>query len=178
MSYDFHLFRPEPGVDPLVTAHQPSKGEYPAGRDPDKEARNRAVVASLLRLNPSLQVSEADADLLAQMYRVTRAEAEQYFPDIEINTQEDGSCIQISLYADEAGISIPYWYSGKKAEAVFAEVWQYLQVIENWTGFKTWDSQTDRIVETWADLKAAFASNFETVRRVQQIAKSNEQHRR
>jgi hypothetical protein len=166
MSYDFHLFRPEPGVDPLVTAEQGSAGEYPGRRNPEKEVRNRAVAAALLQLNPALEISEADPDMLAELHGVAREEAEGYFPDIEINTPDDGNGIQISLFADEAGVSVPYWHTDDRAEAVFAEIWRYLQVIERETGFKTYDPQTGRMVESWSDMQAAIGSNARTVPRV------------
>ena len=169
MSYDSHLFQTQPDIDPLITAEQDSGSEYPSRRDPEKEARNRAVAAALVKLNPALQVIEADPKYLAELHGVRREESEGYFRDIEINTPEDGNGIQISLFADEAGVSAPYWHTGQKAEAVFAEIWQYLQVIERETRFKTYDSQTGRIVESWSDMEVALSSYAGTVPRVREL---------
>jgi hypothetical protein len=169
VSYDFHLFRPKPGVDLLLTAEQDLESEYPGRHDPEKEARNRVVAAALVRVNPALQVSEASPEYLAELRGVSREEAEGYFRDIEIDAGEHGNGIQISLFADEADVSVPYWHTGQTAEAVFAEIWQYIQVIEQETGFKTYDSQTGRIVESWSDMEAALSSNVSTVPRIREL---------
>jgi hypothetical protein len=169
VSYDFHLFRPKPGVDPLLTAEQESAGEYPGRHDPEKEALNRVIAAALVQVNPALQVSEASPEYLAELHGVSREEADGYFRDTDIDAGEHGNGIQISLFADVADVSVPYWHTGHTAEAVFAEIWQYIQVMEHETGFKTYDSQTGRIVESWSDMEAALRSYVGTVPRVREL---------
>jgi hypothetical protein len=169
MSYDLHRFPPQPGVDPLVTAESEWNGEFPALHNPKKEARNRAVVAALLRVNPALHVWEDDPESIAEMNGITVQEAQSHFRSTEIHTPDGGNAIEIGLYADEAGILVPYWYTAETAESVFREVWEYVQVIERETGFKTYDPQTGRIVNSWADMQLAFSSYADFVPKVREL---------
>lgn len=56
MSYDFRLFLPQPGVDPLVTAQTGSDDESaeinPGPPVPEKEARKKTIADALMKSDP------------------------------------------------------------------------------------------------------------------------------
>ncbi|MEV4140821.1 hypothetical protein AB0J72_52725 [Dactylosporangium sp. NPDC049742] len=49
--------------------------------------------------------------------------------------------IQVSLYADEAGVTVPYWYSGAEAEAIVRVMYQIGEIVERCTGMAGRDEQ-------------------------------------
>jgi hypothetical protein len=69
-----------------------------------------------------------------------RAEDEDF---IEISTD----ALQVSVYAREAAVTIPYWFSGDDAEAVLARAFAYARVLEDEGGFTVSDPQTGAIVD-------------------------------
>jgi hypothetical protein len=52
--------------------------------------------------------------------------------------------LQIHVFQDRANITIPYWYTGKKAEKVFAMASSYLRVIGTVAGHFAYDPQMGR----------------------------------
>ncbi|GGN63283.1 hypothetical protein GCM10010112_22400 [Actinoplanes lobatus] len=76
------------------------------------------------------------------------ADAREFLGDVEL--YEDGSYleldheatgIQLSLYAREAGIAVPYWYSGQDAERIVALIYRLGLVVERHTGLAGYDGQ-------------------------------------
>lgn len=55
--------------------------------------------------------------------------------------------LDITLYADEAAISIPYWFSGSEADDVLAMALACARVLRDVGGFAVWDQQLDRLVD-------------------------------
>jgi hypothetical protein len=51
--------------------------------------------------------------------------------------------IQLSYFAGEAGIEVPYWYRGADAESVVCQVYLLGRVVEDVTGFAGYDPQLD-----------------------------------
>ena len=49
--------------------------------------------------------------------------------------------IQLSLYGDEAGITVPYWYKGADAAVIMEMVYKLGGVIERHTGLTGYDGQ-------------------------------------
>ncbi|MFF5225258.1 hypothetical protein [Dactylosporangium sp. NPDC000521] len=49
--------------------------------------------------------------------------------------------IQVSLYADEADVTVPYWYSGAEAEAIVRVMYQIGEIVERCTGMVGRDEQ-------------------------------------
>ena len=65
---------------------------------------------------------------------------------IELNgPAEESNGIQITLFDDEASVTVPFWHHGAAARRVFEEIWTYLQIMEREGGFFTYDPQIDRV---------------------------------
>lgn len=60
---------------------------------------------------------------------------------VELDHGQTG--IQLSGSAAEAGITVPYWYTGADAEAVLAKIYTLGRVVESATGFQGFDPQLD-----------------------------------
>jgi hypothetical protein len=137
MSYDLNLFTPSPGL-PIEEAaekwlHEEEKAalrgtELPA--DPAKEELKRKLSDELTKKNPRLISSSEDS-----MFRA-----------IVLDGPPDGNGIQISIFDDSVGIRFPYWHTGKQAERVLREVWEYLEILERIGNFRTYDPQLGRVL--------------------------------
>lgn len=156
MSYDLYLFKPKAGVDPLETVDElfseESEEINPGLPQPEKEARKRSLADALIKLNPQLEVFPFGFQQLAEMDNISEDEAKITYRHLELNGAEDGNGIQITLYDDSADITVPYWHSGEKAQQVFKEIWNYLELIENKAGFVTYDPQLEKILNLLTDL--------------------------
>ena len=74
---------------------------------------------------------------------------------IELNGLDDGNGIQITLFPGSAAITVPYWHTGRAAEAVFREMWQYATIIEREAGYSTYDPQLGHVLDLAADFSSA-----------------------
>src|SRR5262245_29563631 len=157
MSYDFHLFLPKPGVYPLVTAQtefddDDEGGEInPGPPDPGKESRKRAIAAALTKEDPALEVFQFRFEEISKSENITIEEAKVRYRHMELNGPDDGPGIQITLVDDRASLTVPYWHTGEKANAVFAQIWKYLAVIQNVAGYQIYDPQTECIINLSSD---------------------------
>ena len=52
---------------------------------------------------------------------------------------------KITVFDDEASVTVPFWHHGAAARRVFEEIWTYLQSMEREGGFFTYDPQIDRV---------------------------------
>lgn len=157
MSYDFHLFLPQPGIDPLVTA-QADTGEdseeiNPGPSIPAKEARKRAIADALMKADPTLEVCQFDFEKIASYQKVTTEEARVRFRHMELNGPDDGPGIQITLSDNNATLTVPYWHKDQEAKAVFAQIWKYLQVIQKVGGYQVYDPQMECLINLASDLE-------------------------
>jgi hypothetical protein len=159
MSYDFRLFLPEPGVDPLVTAQDVREDESlavnPGAIVPAKEARKRSLAEALIQSDPDLTIFQFGFNQIAEFEGISIEEAKQRYRHFELNGRADGPGIQIMLFDDEASLTVPYWHKGQKATAVFAQIWGYLGVIQDVAGYKIYDPQLERIIDLATDLNVA-----------------------
>lgn len=156
MSYDLYLFKPKAGIDPLETVDEIFSEESdeinPGIPYPEKEARKHLLANALVNLNPELQVFPFGFKELAEMDKISVEEAKIKYRHLELNGADDGNGIQITLYDDSAEVTVPYWHGGADAKKVFNEIWSYLKVIENETGFMTYDPQLEKILNLSTDL--------------------------
>lgn len=159
MSYDFRLFSRQPGVDPRVTAQSDTDEESdeinPGPPVPAKDARKRAIADALMKADPSLEVAQFGFEEIAKFQKISVEEAKIQFRHLELDGPEDGPGIQITLFDDGASVTVPYWHKDKKAKAVFAQIWEYLKVIQRVGGYEIYDPQLDRIVNLGSDLDKA-----------------------
>ena len=159
MSYDFYLFKPKTGVDPIETVDElfseESEEINPALPQPEKEARKPSLADALIRLNPQLEVFPFDFQELARIDGISEDEAKIKYRHLELNGAENGNGIQITLNDVSTEITVPYWHSGEEAQKVFKEIWSYLELIENEAGFVTYDPQLEKILNLSTDLPEA-----------------------
>ncbi len=139
MSYDLSAFHLPPGADP--STYEPDLDEEP----PTPEQR-----ASMKRLAEAIAAVDAEAE---------RHDGDDF---IEFDTAD---AIQISLYADQAAISVPYWYEGERADAVMARIQHYAAVLTEVGGYTVWDPQTEEVV-TGPGAGHAYSAGVEAVKRL------------
>ena len=156
MSYDFHLFLTQPGVDPLETARaEPDEETEEINPGPPiavKEARKQEIATALAKADSALKVFQFGFEAIAKFQSITVEEAKVRFRHMELNGPNGGPGIQITLLDDGASLTVPYWHKDIKAKAVFARIWQYLEVIQKISGYQIYDPQLDRIIDLVLDL--------------------------
>jgi len=168
MSYDFRLFKPKPGEDLLVTAESESDDFGTAPVDPVKESTKRRVAAALIAKNPKLKVFEFDYDKIATLQKISVEQAKLRHRHLELNGSEEGcNGIQITLFDDEASVTVPYWHSGDKARETFHEIWDYLELISQEAGYAVYDPQRGEILELSKGVDHLVSGYVSTVDRVQ-----------
>jgi hypothetical protein len=141
MSYDLDAFPLPPGVSAQEFVESGDREEHSADESPPTEAERAAMeraAEALLAVDPSAERTDGD-------------------DWIEINAD----AMQVSLYAHEAAISIPYW--GGDADAVMARAFEYARVLHQMLGYTVWDPQTDSVVDLDAPDRAAAASIFSDI---------------
>jgi hypothetical protein len=94
------------------------------------ERRMRMLADALQAANPEFEVSDVISG-----------------GGLELNGPEDSNGIQIMLFDELAGVSVPYWHKGEKAYEVFREIWTYLRIIEEKAGDVTYDSQVGHVLD-------------------------------
>src|SRR5436190_1131755 len=100
MSYDFRMFVPEPGIHLEKALDESERIESPKLFTKESKQRSQAIAHALRFKNPKLNwqpIALANLEL------------------IQIDASENGDGIQISLFPNEAGLTIPYCYEGAKA---------------------------------------------------------------
>src|SRR5262245_9172379 len=104
MSYDLYLFKPEPGVDPLVTAIRLLDEEEQAGEinpgmpDANFEQRKQYLATLLMQQNPALSIFAFGFGQIAAMTGISEAEAQARYRHLELNGPDNGNGIQITLF--------------------------------------------------------------------------------
>jgi hypothetical protein len=84
-----------------------------------------------------------------------------------LNGPEEGTNgIQITLFDDEASVTVPYWHGGDKAADTFREIWSYLEIISREAGYQIYDPQLDRILEPSAGFGDSLSSYCGVMERI------------
>lgn len=167
MSYDFRLFKQRAGEDPHVTAQRDCEEFSATPPDPQKEALKRRIADALIAHNPKLEVFQFRYDEIAKFEKISVEEARLKYRHLELNGPEE-SCngVQITLFDDEASITVPFWHEGEKAADTFREIWSYLEIINREAGYLAYDPQIDRIIDPSAGFDEASACYTGTTRRI------------
>ncbi len=160
MSYDLYLLRLADAADPLASARAnlerlEDEDVDPGPPDLAAEERKQALADGLRARHPELQPFPFDYPGIARLQGISEEEARRRFRHIELNGPDDGNGIQIELFDDRATVTVPYWHHGPEADPVFAEIWEYLAVLESAGGYRTYDPQLDRILDLGQDLEPA-----------------------
>jgi hypothetical protein len=109
---------------------------------------------------------ETDGTPDAQAWARIVRDAREILGDIELHDGGDyyeldhePTGIQLSLYADEAAITVPYWYAGTQAQEVVRLLYQLAAVVEQHTELSGYDGQADLpLAEAVARPELAMAS--------------------
>jgi len=172
MSYDLCAFTPKSGEDPIHTARrlmeEPEDGPVRGKRNPDVEARKSRLAEALIQRNPALSPFQVQYDEIARLEQITVAEAMARYRYIELNGPEDGPGIQITLFDDQVSLTVPYWHRHPKAEAVFQEIWGYLEVMEQVGGYRIFDPQLERVLNLQQDFEPVLSGYARVTESLQQ----------
>lgn len=146
MSYDFCLFQLQPGQDPVEKYMSLDDEEKVIPPEPQKELRKKKVAEALVSHDPSLNIFGFDYSEISKVTHLSEEEAKLKYRNIEVNTPDDGPGIQIELNDDHFSLTVPYWHTGGKAGEVFTHIWQYLEIMQNETGFVVFDPQLGKVL--------------------------------
>jgi hypothetical protein len=170
MSYDFTLFRRRPGEDPLVTVERGGEGFPTTPPDPESEAIKRKAADALLAFNPKLEMARFDYDAIARSQGISVEEARLTHRHLELTDPEEGGYgVQIMLFDNEGGVTVPYWHDGEKAAAAFGEIWAYLKVICRETDYLVYDAQIGRVLDLSADFDDVLACYAGSLRQIREV---------
>ena len=118
------------------------------------------IAEALVARYPDLEVSRAG-------YGRGEPSASRCF---EINDLGDDSFgVQIQLFDDEAFVTVPFWHTGEKAAACFAQVWDLMRLICGAAGYAVFDGQMDRALKDGETIDAALAAYTKAMTRVSAI---------
>ncbi|MBX3066035.1 MAG: hypothetical protein KF726_23855 [Anaerolineae bacterium] len=139
MSYDFLLFELEPGLSlhaALEKLEIRSVDNEHSSFDPQNTTVQQ-IISALLQKNPHLVVQTIKQSAI---------------PHIELNDPTNDRGIQISIFAEEISITVPYWHEMSTSKSVFAEIEGYLQTIQALSHYAIYDRQMDQIIDLKNDL--------------------------
>ena len=112
----------------------------------------RGLVDALVAHDPELEIHNPE-----EMEAATYVMGEY----IELDHPRWG--IQISIYPDSAGVSMVDAHQGERAEAAFRKLFEYVDILQKKGGFKTWDTQTGKILDIGSDLPMVLEMNEHTL---------------
>ena len=157
MSYSFHLLAPRAGGDLRDYARLEMDDGAFVPVDKAKEAMKMRVAEALVARYPDLEVSREGYG----------RDAPSRLRCFEINDLSDESFgVQIQLFDDEAMVSVPFWHTGEKAAACFAQVWDFLRIICEVAGYHVYDKQMNRALADGESIDAALAAYAAAMKRV------------
>jgi hypothetical protein len=171
VSYDLYAIPVGAGEDPadaLDAAMEAEDGEI-TWTD-EQVARAERLAASLQALNPRLERFIFDQAEIAKALGVTAAEARAQWRHIELNPPVGDSPIQVTIHADHASLTMPYWYTGERARATICEALRYLAVLEREAGWTIFDPQVERVLDLTGDLDQVVSAYEVGSRHVEQIS--------
>ena len=157
MSYVFHLLPRQGDGDIRARARAERDDGAFVAVDPVKEALKLRVAEALVARYPTLEVSREGYD----------RGAPSRLRCFEINDLGgDSFGVQIQVFDDEATVTVPYWHTGDKAAACFAQVWDWMRLICEVTGYAVFDKQMDRVLEDGEAVDAALDAYGAAMKRV------------
>jgi hypothetical protein len=158
MSYDLDLFRAPAHGDPLAFARASYEGSGdPEPRVPDSGWRERMHAAAAA-------VTEADFSFEAE-HAGEGTEEER----VELNGPEEGTGLQVLIFADAAYVHLPFWHTGEDARQAWEQAWTVLRVLQRETGWIIYDPQLDRLLDLdahRADVEAEYGRGMATAQAI------------
>jgi hypothetical protein len=158
MSYDFRLLPKSLGANLLALAHfDVDEDESNLGeRTAEAEERKARLSRALISANPSLSPFAFGFAEIAKTLGISEDEARVQYRHIELNGPENGNGIQITLFDEEASVTVPFWHQGNQAAAVIDEIWGYLNILEGVGDFAAFDPQLDKVLDLATDKQAVY----------------------
>ena len=137
MSYDLEAFRVPPGTTAREFYESDALGEDDSPPTPAEREEMERLAEALMAVDPAAE-------------RIDGADF------IEIDTE----AMQVSLYGNQAAITVPYWFQGGEADRVMTRAFEYAAVLAEVGGYTVFDPQTDEVVAgvPSADAKRVYAS--------------------
>ncbi len=133
MSYDLHLFRPPPGADLRAAGKHSYQHEGDGPATPESEARKRMLADALVAHDPRLKLLPLEDG----GWTVP--------PPLELH-DTDGGGVHVLIFDRTAAVELPY----ARGDAAWAQALGCARVLEEAGGFRTWDPQTEDILDTGA----------------------------
>ncbi|RKN16170.1 hypothetical protein D7147_24090 [Micromonospora musae] len=130
----------------------------------DDQSWDQALDALEERVEDDADTGSPDAEAWAHIV----AEARQLLGDVDaqlLQLDHEPTGIQLSLYGDEAGITVPYWYQGPDAAAIVKLIYQLGLIVERHTRLVGYDGQVGLAVAEAADQPHLAVSIFDQVAR-------------
>ncbi len=114
-----------------------------------------------------------------KLQKISVEEARLKFRHLELNGPEEGcNGIQITLFDDEASVTVPFWHEGNKAAETFREIWSYLEIICREAGYLIYDPQVDRVFDASAGFDDALACYTGTMQQIRKTLPGDSAKRR
>ena len=114
-----------------------------------------------------------------KLQKISVEEARLKFRHLELNGPEEGcNGIQITLFDDEASVTVPFWHEGNKAAETFREIWSYLAIICREAGYLIYDPQVDRVFDASAGFDDALACYTGTMQQIRKTLPGDSAKRR
>jgi hypothetical protein len=156
MSYDFTLFQRQPGQS----------------WDEVLEAIERLVVEEADR--PLSRFARARVERIADRLQAHDPQLERFASDRYIElTRPDDAGVQVSLFEHELAVTVPYWHTGQASRAVMELVWSYLAILEQETGWETYDPQLGRSLDRARDLDAVSGGHADMSARIPRLVRGD-----
>lgn len=147
MSYDLTFFTPRPGVD-VHDIVEHDEGVSRGRRNEAVEARKRKLADMLIAHEARLELAKPDFGAIARLHKMRVDEAYERFRHLELtDTSAQSTGIQITLWDDGAGLTIPYWHQGDAARRVLEQAWGLIEIICRETNYEVFDPQLDRVID-------------------------------
>ena len=83
------------------------------------------------------------ASLLAATRQILGNEVSVAQDDTFYEVDDEATGVQLSYYAREAAITVPYWYRGERAMTIIRSVYQLAEAVEKLTGLPGFDPQLE-----------------------------------
>nr|WP_319395939.1 hypothetical protein [uncultured Desulfobacter sp.] len=151
MSYDIYLYAPIPGKDHTDTIDYYLNGEEedinPGPPDEASEAKKKRIANSLISFNNDFEIFCFGFDEIAKIENISIEDAKIKYRHLEINESDDGNGIQITVYDNSATVTVPYWHTGETAKEIFEKIFEYLQIIQEESGYIIYDPQIESIID-------------------------------
>jgi len=122
-------------------------------------------------LSPS---ARARVERVADRLQAHDPQLERFTGDNHIElTRPDDVGVQVSLFEHELAVTVPYWHTGQAARAVMELVWSYLAILEQETGWETYDPQLGRGLDRARDLDAVSGGHADMSARLPRLVRGD-----